>query len=149
MKKIILREKNFSRLKEFVKKNKDKKIIFSSDDDDLNRKVMEKLPVDLVLINLSHRKDFLKQRNSGFNEVIARIALKNKVQIGINFDEFFVLSEREKILSRVKQNITLCSRKKIQMQFVIGKEKRSLVLLKSLGLVLGMPTWMTKGLVLY
>ena len=55
-------------------------------------------------------------------------------------------SEKEKIIARVRQNIRLCSRNKVGMVFVEGKEKRNSVLLKSLGLVLGMPTWMTKGL---
>jgi len=32
------------------------------------------------------------------------------------------------------------------MEFFSIKEKRNLILLKSLGLVLGMPTWMTKNL---
>lgn len=143
---IILTEKNFNKLRDSVKKNKEKEIIFFSDDDELNRKVIEKLSVDILLLKMEGRKDFLKQRNSGFNEVMARIAAKNKIQIGIYLDELINSKEREKIVSRVRQNVKLCSRKKIQMQFIFEKEKRSLVLLKSLGLVLGMPTWMTKNL---
>ena len=78
MERIILTEKNFSRLKELIKKNKGKEIIFMSDEDDFNRKVMEKLPIHIILISLKGRKDYSKQRNSGFNEVLARIASKNK-----------------------------------------------------------------------
>ncbi len=143
---IILTEKNFNKLRDSVKKNKEKEIIFFSEDDELNRKVLEKLPINILLLKMEGRKDFLKQRNSGFNEVMARIASKNKIQIGIYLDELINSKEREKIVSRVRQNVKLCSRKKIQMQFIFEKEKRSLVLLKSLGLVLGMPTWMTKNL---
>lgn len=144
--KIILREKDFNRLRDLVKKNKGKEIIFSSDDDNLNRKVIEKLQVDTVLINLSGRKDYSKQRNSGLNEIIVRLLAKNKIQVGINFDELVISKDKLKVVSRLRQNIKLCSRKRVQMQFILGKEKRSLILLKSFGLVLGMPTWMTKNL---
>jgi len=146
MEKIILTEKNFNKLKELVKKNSGKRIIFSSEDDDLNRKVLEKLAVNLLLIKFEWRKDFSKQRNSGFNEVMVKIAKKNGIGIGIDLDEIIFSKEREKIVSRIKQNIKLCNKNKIQMQFILGKEERSLILLKSLGLVLGMPTWMTKKL---
>lgn len=63
---IILTEVNFNKLKENIKKLKleNKTIIYSSEDDELNRKVAEKLPIDILLVNLSNRKDFQKQRNS-------------------------------------------------------------------------------------
>ena len=139
-------EKNFSKLKELVKQYNEKKIIFYSNDDDLNRKVMEKLPIKVLLIPLDERKDFMKQRNSGFNEVLAKIAKKEGIKIGIDLDEIICSQNKERILSRLKQNINLCKRNKLFMEFFSIKEKRNLILLKSLGLVLGMPTWMTKNL---
>ena len=146
MKQIILTEKNFSRLKELVKKEKDKEIIFSSSDDELNRKVMEKLDVSGVLISLSGRKDYMKQRNSGFNQVMAKIAKKKEIFIGIDFDEFVNSKEKGRVISRLKQNIFLCNKNKVQMKFILGKEKKDIYDLKSLGLVLGMPTWMVKNI---
>ncbi|MBT4376507.1 hypothetical protein HOD29_03985 [archaeon] len=145
MEKVILTEKNFSRLKEFVKKNKNKEIIFSSEDDDYNRKVMEKLDINILLINLEGRKDYMKQRNSGFNQVMAKVAAKRGIVVGINFDELINSKDRERILSRIRQNVKLCNGNKVQMKF-LGNEKRDIYSLKSLGLVLGMPTWMIKGL---
>ena len=146
MESIILTEKNFSKLKELVKQYNEKKIIFYSNDDDLNRKVMEKLPIKVLLIPLDERKDFMKQRNSGFNEVLAKIAKKEGIKIGIDLNEIICSQNKERILSRLKQNINLCKRNKLFMEFFSIKEKRNLILLKSLGLVLGMPTWMTKNL---
>lgn len=146
MEQIILKEKNFNRLKDLVNKNKEKKLIFFSEDDDLNRKVLEKLKIDLLVIKLEGRKDFSKQRNSGFNEVMARIAKKNNVKIGIFLDELIFSKEKERIISRVKQNVNLCKKKEIQIEFFSIEEKRNELLLKSLGLILGMPTWMTKNL---
>jgi len=54
--------------------------------------------------------------------------------------------DKTEILARIKQNIKLCNKNKVQMKFIEQKHKRNIYDLKSLGLVLGMPTWMTKGL---
>ena len=144
MVRIVLTERNFSKLKDEIKKHNGDEIVFSSDDDELNRKVAEKLAVNVIGIPLSGRKDFSKQRNSGLNEVVARIVKKNGIKIGIFLDEIIFSKEKEKIISRVRQNIKLCNKNKIEMIFIEGKEKRNSVLLKSLGSTLGMPTWMTK-----
>jgi len=144
----ILREKNFNKIKDFVKKNSGKKIMFSSDDDDLNRRVLEKAKVDIILLSQKNRKDFQKQRNSGLNEIMSKIAKKNKIKIGIDFDEIIESSGKIKvdILGRIRQNIFLCKKSKIEMKFICQKYKRDVYDLKALGLILGMPTWMTKGI---
>lgn len=148
---IFLTEANFSKLKDIIKKEKSegKTIIYSSEDDELNRKVIEKLQIDFLLVNLSNRKDFQKQRNSGFNQVLAKAMKKNNIQLGINLDE--IIEERNskkkaEILARLKQNIFLCNKNNVKMKFIIQKEKnnRNIYDLKSLGLILGMPTSMTK-----
>lgn len=146
---VLLTETNFNKLKNEVKKNSGKRIIFSSNSDELNRKVIEKLPINLLLINQKNRRDFQKQRDSGFNQVMAKTAKKNNVSIGINLDEITEADKKEKaeILARIKQNIRLCSKNKVNMKFVSLKEnERDSYDLKSLGLILGMPTWMTKNL---
>jgi RNase P/RNase MRP subunit p30 len=146
MERITLSEKNFSRLKEDIKKNFGKEIIFSSADDELNRKVIEKLPIGILLIPLSNRKDFSKQKNSGFNEVMAKIAAKRSIKLGFNTDEIIDSHEKDKVLSRLKQNIELCKKNRVSLVFVSEKESRNPLLWESLGLVLGMPNWMVKGL---
>ena len=148
---IIIQEKTFEKARKSIKENKDKTIIFSSNDDDLNRKILEKEKIDILLINLSNRKDYQKQRNSGFNQVLAKIAKKNKITIGINFDEIIqarTKTEKVRILARIKQNIMLCKKNKLKMQFITQNKnnQRNIYDLKSLGLVLRMPTWMTKNL---
>ena len=69
--------------------------------------------------------------------------------MGINLDEIIESNEKTKaeILARARQNIKLCSKNKLRMKFISNeKNKRNLHDLKALGLVLGMPTWMTKEL---
>ncbi len=144
---ILIQENDFQKTRNKIKKNKDKKIIFSSDNDELNRKIIEKEKIDILLLNQSKRKDTLKQRNSGFNHVLAKIAQKKNIIIGINFDEIINSRGKQKaeILARVRQNIRLCNKNNLKMSF-IGENKRNIYDLKALGLVLGMPTWMTSSL---
>ena len=49
-------------------------IIFTSNDDELNRKILEKEKIDILLINLMGRKDWQKQMNSGLDNVMAKEA---------------------------------------------------------------------------
>jgi len=151
--KIILTETNFSKLKDLVKKAKseEKTAIFTSEDDELNRKVVEKLEINILLINQKGRNDFQKQRNSGFNQVLAKAMKKKSIILGINLDELVEeknLTNKAEIIARIKQNIFLCNKNKVQIQFIVKDEKnnRNLHDLKSLGIVLGMPTWMTAKL---
>ena len=143
-----IKENNFEKIKKQIKENSGEQIVFSSDDDDeLNRKVLEKLKIDVLLIKQQGRKDFQKQRNSGLNHILAKIAKKNNVVIGIDLDEIINSKDKQKaeILARIKQNIKLCNKNKLKMKFY-GKNKRSIYDLKAFGLILGMPTWMIKRL---
>ncbi len=143
---IIIKENTFEKARKKIIENKGKEIIFSSDDDELNRKILEKEPINILLLNQANRKDFSKQRNSGLNQVLAKTAKKNNILIGINYEEIINSKKKNKseIIARIKQNIKLCNKNKVKMKF-IGID-RDIYDLKSLGLVLGMPTWMTKNL---
>jgi RNase P/RNase MRP subunit p30 len=145
---ILIQEDNFLKVKRNIKENQGKIIIFSSNNDELNRKILEKESIDILLLNQSLRKDKAKQRDSGFNHVLAKIAKKKNVIIGINLDEIIESKSKlkSKILSRIKQNIKLCNKNKLKMNFFSLKDKRNSYDLKALGAVLGMPTWMTKRL---
>jgi RNase P/RNase MRP subunit p30 len=82
---------------------------------------------------------------------MAKECKKKKIVIGINLDELIEernLKEKSQILARIRQNIFLCNKNKVKMKFLALKEKnqRNIYDLKSLGLILGMPTWMTKEL---
>lgn len=146
---VIIKENNFEKARKKIREEKklQKQITFVSSDDNLSRKILEKEPINILIILQSKRKDRQKQRDSGFNQVLAKIAKKNNVKIGIYLDEILASKSKQKadILARVIQNIKLCSKNKILMKFC-GKNTKNIYDLKSLGLVLGMPTWMTKNL---
>jgi len=143
---IIIEQTSFEKARKEIKKHKGKTIIFSSNNDELNRKILEKEPINILLLNLANKKDYSKQRDSGFNHVLAKIAKKKGVVIGINLDEIINSKQKKEILARIKQNIKLCNKNKLKMKFISQKDKRDIYDLKALGLVLGMPTWMTKTL---
>ncbi len=147
-KKFFIYETNFDKARKLIKENQGKKIIFSSNNDELNRKILEKENVDILLLNQEGRKDFHRQRNSGFNQVMAKLAKKKNVIIGINLDEIIKSSEKEKakILARIMQNIMICNKNKLKMKFIYKTQKRDIHDLKALGVVLGMPTSMIKEL---
>ncbi len=148
MNQILITETNFDKARKLIKENSGKRIIFSSDDDELNRKILEKEKIDILLLNQKGRKDFQKQRNSGLNHIMAKLARKNNVIIGINLDEIIKSGEKEKaaILARIRQNIRICSKNRLKMKFVYQNQKRNIFDLKALGLILGMPTSTIKDL---
>lgn len=147
MKQIIISENNFQNARKKIRENQRNEIIFSSEDDELIKKILEKEKINVLLLNLAKKKDRFKQRDSGFDHVLAKLAKKKDVILGINLNEILNSEKKEKsdILARVKQNIQLCNKNKIKMRFISSK-KLEKYNLKSLGLILGMPTWMTKEL---
>ncbi len=144
---VFVEGQDFQKARRVIKENKGKKIIFSGIDDELNRKILEKEKIDVLLINLSKRKDWQKQRDSGFNHVLAKLVKKNSVCLGVNFDEILRANSenKAKILARLRQNIKLCIKNKLKIVF-ISSEKKDERDLRALGLVLGMPTNMVSNL---
>jgi RNase P/RNase MRP subunit p30 len=147
MEQVIIQQDNFEKARKEIKENKGKKIIFSGDDE-TNRKILEKEDIEILLLNQSGRKDSSKQRNSGFNQVLAKMAKKKNVTIGINLDEIILSTSmaRAEIIARVKQNVKLCSKNKLKMKFIYKNQKRNIYDLRAFGLILGMPTSMVKEL---
>jgi RNase P/RNase MRP subunit p30 len=150
MKSVFIEEDNFDKARKKIKENQNSEIIFSSNDDEIRRKIIEKEPVKILLIKQRGRKDRAKQRDSGFNSVIAKIAKKRGIEIGIYIDELLDCRGKEKseILSRTEQNIKICKKEKLKMKFISfsEKSKRNEYDLKALGLALGMPTQTVKDL---
>jgi RNase P/RNase MRP subunit p30 len=97
------------------KANPEEIIVIKAGDEEFNRKVLEIKEVNILLgPELHDRKDKLKQRDSGLNEFLCKLAAKNNIKIGINFQEIISLPkiQKAKILARIIQNIKLCKRTK-------------------------------------
>jgi len=148
MNSITIEEDNFDKARKKIRENKDKEIIFASNDDETNRKILEKEKINILLLRQKGRKDRQRQRNSGLDLVMAKLAKKKDVVIGIDYDELVSSEGKEKaeILSRIKQNVKLCNKEKLKMRFIAVKNRKDEHDLKAFGLVLGMSTSLVKDL---
>ncbi len=119
---MIIDSNNLDEVRKLVLKLKkqNKEVVVLAQSPDFNRKVVEMDGVDVLLSpELHDRGDKLKQRDSGLNEILCRLARKNKIKIGIDVDKIKKLGDKDKarVLARVSQNVMLC--KKTGCEFVL------------------------------
>ncbi len=86
-----------------LEKARDQNVIYQGSDD--IRKAIEIGPSIICDIETSSRKDFIHHRNSGLNQVTAKIALEKKVTFGIPFLTLLESTSRHIIMGRLQQNI--------------------------------------------
>jgi RNase P/RNase MRP subunit p30 len=126
-----------------LKKQK-KQVIIQAQDDEFNRKIFENKDIDIVIGLETHsRKDYMKQRDSGLNEILAKLAKENKIKIAIDISKLKNHTPKDKaiILSRIKQNIQLCKRTKTKLVLIPKPNKQEAI---SLFLSLGASTSQAK-----
>ncbi|MFA5855960.1 MAG: hypothetical protein WC867_01270 [Candidatus Pacearchaeota archaeon] len=120
---------NLNDLRKQIEKNKKegKEVIVKAQDEDFNRKVLENKDVNVLFSPEFHdRKDGFKQRDSGLNEYLCKLAKKNNIEIVIDIDNLKTLQKKEKakILARIMQNIELCKKSKAVIK-AYSKDKNS------------------------
>ena len=96
------------------------KVMVLSQSDEFNRKILENKKVNALLINEDLTiRDYMKQRNSGLNEVHCKLATKNNIAIAIDINKISKKQDVEKAraLARLRQNIVLCKRTKTPLAF--------------------------------
>jgi len=135
----IIQTKNLNEARKQADKlrKENKPIVILSQDDEFNRKALEIKGLSTLLINESlNQKDYMKQRNSGLNEVLANICAEKGIKIGIQLDEIAKKSDVEKAraLARLMQNIMLCKKAKTVMAILGQPDKRAV---QSIFLTLG------------
>ncbi|MBS3093197.1 hypothetical protein J4456_01300 [Candidatus Pacearchaeota archaeon] len=112
-----------STINEALKKIKESKkrgerVIVKAQDSDYNRKIVENKDVDIIVdLEFHTRKDSMKQRDSGLNEVLANLAKENNIAVGINVEDLKKLGKKEKarVIARMMQNILLCRKSGCKM----------------------------------
>jgi len=118
--------------------------IVQGKDISFNRKVLESKKTEMLILSHTDKKDRLKQRDSGLNQVLCRIAKDNNITLTIDLKELTEekdKKERGKILARILQNIKLI--KKFKNKFkLLNPWNRSQAF--SFLLSLGLPTNMAK-----
>ncbi|HLF53584.1 MAG TPA: hypothetical protein VI544_00210 [Candidatus Nanoarchaeia archaeon] len=122
---------NIEQAKKLIKQERQKGIrplIVQAQDDIFNRKMLENGGFDILLdIERGHKKRGIRQIDSGFNEVLARIAAKNKVSLGIDLEELRSLEKEEqaKRLERIIQNIKICRKSGARIILLNPKDKKN------------------------
>ncbi len=120
-----------------------KPIVILSQDDEFNRKALEIKGLSMLIINESLEvRDYMKQRNSGLNEVLAKICSEKNIEIGIEIDEIIKKNNTEKArsLARLAQNIMLCKKTGTKLVFIKDEAKLDKRALSALFLSLGAST---------
>lgn len=132
----MITESNVEKAKKLIKQSK-KPIIIKAQDDIFNRKIIEYGKFDIFLSpEAGNRKNSVKNLDSGLNEVLARIASKNNIAIGIDIEKISRLNKEDKagVLEKIKQNIKICRKSKAKIRAINQKDKNNaFALLISLG----------------
>ena len=111
---------------------------------DYLRYALESKNVDIIFNLENQKKDFMHHRNSGLNQVLAGLAHKNKIKIGVSLSNIFKAENmlRSQILGRIMQNIRICRKYKVDMVLASFAhepfEMRTPKDIMSLGICLGM-----------
>ncbi len=140
----MIKGKNYQEIIKKIMAKKDGRVAVLGRDIKLNRKILENKKVNSLILQHKPKKDRLKQRESGLNEVLCKIAKKNNVTLIINLEELKRernKQEKSKILSRIIQNLRLIMKFKNKFKIINYKNKSQA---RSFLLTLGLPTDMTK-----
>lgn len=140
-----------------LKDRGEKKVIaFVGGDDALNRRVVESLKIDyLVSPEGSLKKDSLKQRDSGLNHVVAKMAKEKGILIVVDFGEIALMKGKEKAerIARVMQNVKVARKVGCGIRIAnLGRSKKDVVDefgRKAFGVTLGMSSDEVRDCVLF
>lgn len=126
--------------KEIDKQAKEgKKVIVKGKTIDFNRQILENKKTNMLILNHQDQKDRIKQRESGLNQVLCKIAKNNNIILAIDENELRIENKKERadILGRIIQNIKLIKKYKNKLKLINYKNK---IQASSLLLTLGLPT---------
>jgi len=119
------------------------KKIVKGKDISFNRKALENKQTGMLILSHKNRKDRLKQRDSGLNQVLCKIACNNNIVLAFDLKELKKGRKKTKaeILGRMLQNIRLIKKYKNKFKLLNYENKQQGF---SFLLSLGLPTDMAK-----
>ena len=131
----MINTNNVEEAKKMLKKEQSPRIVLAQNDD-FNRKIAEQAKFEILLsVEKGNRKNKIRQIDSGLNHVLAKIASKNGIAIGINLKEIIILGKKEKAerLAKIKQNIKICRKSRTRLAVIGAPVQEARELLQSLG----------------
>ena len=82
-----------------------------------NRSVFEKASASIIFdLETEQHQDFMHQRNSGLNHVLAKLAHDSSIAVGFSFSSLLKAKSPElkaRLIGRISQNIRLCRKYKV------------------------------------
>jgi RNase P/RNase MRP subunit p30 len=120
-------EKAKNEIKQLASRNQ-RPIIVKAQNLEFNRKILEYGRFDILLSveqSSDIRRDKIKQVDSGLNHVLAKIATKNKIALGIDLETIRHKNKKEKaiVLEKLIQNIKLCRKAKCKIVLINYEDK--------------------------
>ena len=116
-----------------------KNVVVIAGDSDFNRKILENKKVNVLLFSDFAGRDKLKQRDSGLDHVLCKLAISNDVTIG--FDLSFLKDKSDLVISqkasRLAQNIRLCNKYKNKIK-IFNYTKDEIIKLRAFLISIGM-----------
>ncbi|MBI5392797.1 hypothetical protein HZA96_02915 [Candidatus Woesearchaeota archaeon] len=103
---ILATKKDFSKAKKYPVL-----IIYEADAVNNRQLIENEKPAAIINIEKFERKDTIKQRSSGLNNVLAELMVRNKIQLAFSLQD--IKQNNEEYLGRVMQNIILAQKHKI------------------------------------
>lgn len=104
----------------------------------LNKRILENKKIKLLLDPEPLEEDFMKYKNSGLNQVLAKLAKKNNIGIGFSLERLNKLNkiEKAKLFGKILQNIKLCNKYKVRHYIANFNNDKNINDLKGLALSL-------------
>lgn len=126
-----------------LNKSREKRVV-QGKNIEFNRKILESKKVKMLILSHKDKRDRLKERNSGLNQVLCKLARENNITLAIDFNELREeeKKERAKILARIIQNIKLI--KKFRNKLIIINRPEDKQSLQALLRILGANTKLAK-----
>ena len=131
----IINTNNLEKVRQLLKKEPSP-IIIQAQNDEYNRKLLEHGNFQILLSPESgSRKSTIRNIDSGLNNILAKIASKNNIAIGINLNEISQFDKKQKAerLEKIIQNIKLCRKARAKMAIITNNKREAEHLLLSLG----------------
>ena len=113
---ILANQKNIQKVNN---KFRNKKVFIAIKSSNSDRETIEEKQANLVFsLEEKGRKDFMHQRGSGLDHILAKLAHQNNIILGFSLNSIINSNKRNVILGRIMQNIKLC--RKYKVKTVIG-----------------------------
>ncbi len=120
--KNIIKTENLQEARKLIEKlaKEGKRVMVQGKDIEFNRIILENRKVSMLILSHKIGKDKLKERDSGLNHILCKLAKENNIALAINFDEIIASQGKERalILGRLMQNIKLCRKFKNKLRII-------------------------------